>query len=179
MRRGGRLGLVGAASVSLCLAAVGLGGCTAAVGKALDAPLQVIPRTDVVVETNVQSAFEAAQANLAVSGSFAGFGPGSGGGTDLTAGPSTAPGQISFAVTPGGTGIVFAGWNHADQHCVGSIYVSAQLSSPVLGVSTAGRYDFIAPSRSSVYCDAATFVGSPATPLNWPELPSVSGWPPA
>ena len=138
----------------------------------------MIPRTDVIIETNIESALQAAQAELAVSGSFTGFGPASAGGTDVTAGPSTAAGQLSYAATTGGTGIVVAGWNHADQHCVGTVYLTRELPSPVLGLSSARQYDFVAPAPTALSCDATTFAASPATPLNWPELPSASGWPP-
>jgi outer membrane murein-binding lipoprotein Lpp len=143
----------------------------------LGAPLSVIPKTDVVVETNIQAVVQAAQAVLQTTQSLAAFGPGASGGTSVTTGPSTSAGQISYAVAPGGNGIVFVGWNKADQHCIGQVYVAHPLASPVLSQSAPGQYDFVAPAGSSSSCDAASYLAEPSVPSGWPEDPSAGGWP--
>jgi hypothetical protein len=163
---------------ALVVGGVVAAGCTADVANGLGAPLQAIPKTDVVVETNIQSVQQAAQATLEVSQSFAGFGSTGAGGTEVTSGPSTSAGQISYAVAPGDEGVVLVGWNHTDQHCVGTVYIHQPLTSPVLGETAAGQYDFVAPAPTSAQCYAATFVATPGAPSGWPESPSATGWPP-
>lgn len=152
--------------------------CVSDVSNAVDAPINVIPDTDVAVETNIQSATQAAQTRLEAGGSFSGFTAGQGGGTDMTSGPSTAPGQVSYAIIGGGQGIVLAAWNHADQHCIGSVYIHTAMALTVLGVAAPGTYDFIAPAPSSSNCDAATFAATSPAPSGWPWAPSASGWKP-
>jgi hypothetical protein len=150
------------------------GGCTSSVQNALDAPIQAIPKTDVVVETNLQGAIQAAQTALEVSGSFSSFGSSSAGSIDMTAGASGSPGQISYAVIAGGDGIVLVGWNRADQHCVGALYVHSALATPVLGESAPGQYYFIAPASSSSACSATSFATMASAPGGWPYEPSTN-----
>ncbi len=166
------------------LAIVGLAmatapGCSSSVANGLDAPIKAIPATDVVVETNIQAVEQATQATLETTGSFADFNTADAGGTAVTAGPSSGPGDISYALVGAGSGIVLAGWNHADRHCVGAVSIHRPLSTPVLGESIAGTYDFVAPAASSAQCSAGAFAASSGAPSAWPESPSSSGWPPA
>lgn len=169
---------VRAVFAAACLAACAssLSGCTTQVANDLDAPLQAIGATDVVVETNVQSAMQAAESHLQTAGSLTGFGAGDGGGVTLTAGPSPSDGDLSYAVTSGGGGIVIVGWNKADEHCIGAVWIGADTTAPVLGETGPNQqYDFVAPAASSSSCDASSFAGTTAAPSGWPEDPS-SGW---
>ena len=172
---GRRLG-IGAVVLAGAAAALGMAGCTAAVSNALDAPIQVISATDVAVGTSIQAVAQAAQAHLLVGGSFLGFGPASAAGTNITSGPSGSSGEISYSVTPGGGALVMTGWNRADRHCVGELYVQTALPTPVLGITSAGQYYFVAPAASSSACDAASYAATTAAPTGWPKNPSSSVW---
>lgn len=153
-----------------------LTGCSS-VQSEIEAPVKVIPETDVVVETNVQSALQGAQTSLEVDGSFSGFGSGAASGSNVTTGPSTGPSVISYAPTTGGGGIVMVGWNGVDRHCIGALYVHATLPASILGQSAPGQYDFIAPANTSADCTASTFTETSSAPSGWPVDPSSSGWP--
>lgn len=162
------------ASACLAACAFSLAGCTSQVATDLDAPLKAIGATDVVVETNVQSALQAAQTELQTTGSLSGFTAGGGGGVALTSGPSPSDGQLSYAVTGGGEGVVLVGWNKADEHCIGAVWFHSEASTPVLGQSAPGQYDFVAPAASDSECDAASFANTAAAPAGWPESPASS-----
>lgn len=157
------------------LAVIALAGCSGQVANDLDAPIKAISGTDVVIETNVSAVLQSAQAVLATSGSFAAF-TGAGSGTAVTTAASSGPGDISYAVTTGGEGIMLVGWNRADDHCVGALYLHESPPAPVLGATAAGQYDFVAPATTSAECDAAGFVSRATAPNRWPESPSTSGW---
>ena len=158
-------------------AVLALSGCSSQVAKALEAPIKVLSAADVVVETNEQAALQAAQIGLETAGSFSNFGPSSAStGLDLTLGPSSGPGQLSYAVVGGGNAVLLAGWNHADEHCIGVLYVHSALSSPVLGVTSPGQWDFVAPAKTSSSCDAANLAATSGAPSGWPYGPA-SGWP--
>ncbi len=155
---------------------LGAGCSTTQAAKDFGGPLSVIPRTDVVVETNIQAVVQAAQTVLQTTQSMASFGAASSGGMDVTTGPSTTAGQISYAIAPGGEGGVFAGWNHTDDHCLGMVYVASPVTTPILGETSPGQYEFVDRASSSSQCDAASFVGQSAAPSGWPRAPSSSGW---
>ncbi len=165
------------ATVGLAMATAS--GCSSSVANGLDAPIKAIPATDVVIETNIQAVEQATQATLETTGSFVDFNTADAGGTAVTTGPSPGPADISYALVGAGSGIILAGWNHADRHCIGVLYVHQALSTPVLGESNAGTYDFVAPASSSAACSAVALAASSGAPSAWPESPSSSGWPPA
>lgn len=165
------------AATALAATVLSTAGCsTQTAANDFGAPINAIPATDVVVETNIQAAAQAAQTQLESGGSFSGFGAASSGGVVLTTGASSTPSQISYAVVSNGSGVVFAGYNGADNHCIGQVYVSSTLSAPVLGTANAGQYDFIAPSPSSSDCDAASLAAQVGAPSGWPVEPSSGGW---
>ena len=160
---------------AMVLAAFAFSGCTNEVASDLDAPIQTITATDVVVLTNIQAVMQSAQTSVQMTHSFSSFSAGTaaGDGMNVTSGPSTSDGQISYAVTAGGNGIVFVGWNHADQHCVGELDFNDAPPTPVHGVATAGVvYYFIAPAASSTDCDASSFAAMASAPSHWPYAPS-------
>lgn len=170
-----RAGLVVLALLVL-LAGLGLAGCSS-VANDVAAPLGVIKDTDVTVETTLQAVLQAAEVGLETRGSFAGFGPGSSSGTNVTPGASSGPGQVSYAVTPGGGGLVIAAWNKADRHCIGAVDVHGTIPVSVLGITSPGEYYFVAPAASSSACDAASLESEGSAPSGWPEAPSTAGWP--
>lgn len=155
-----------------------LAGCTNQVANDVDAPINAIKDTDTVVETNIQSAITSASTVAATHGLFTSFSPSSAG-MAATTGPSTGPGDLSYAVAPGGGALVLAAWNHTDQHCIGAVVVSQQLTTPILGVLSPNSqaYDFIAPAATSSACSASAFAATPASPTGWQLAPTTSGYP--
>ena len=143
--------------------AVALSGCGAssALGSAVLAPLSALPQTDVVLETNLQSAVEAGQAQS--------------GGLPETNGAPTTPGVVSVASASGAS--VYTAFNPADRHCLGTFVLTAG-SAPVLGESAPGTYDFwFAPANASG-CTAAGFTTETTVPSGWASGdPSAGGWP--
>lgn len=130
------------------------------VGSAVTAPLAVLPATDVVVETNLQSASNAAAGSL--------------GGVQVVSGPSTNYNTISEASNLGTT--VLVGFNQLSNDCLGLIRISSP-SSPVLGESQIGTYDFWVTGTTPAVCDAATFAATAAVPHGWPAADPGGTWP--
>jgi hypothetical protein len=165
--------------LSVCgcmLVSVLLGGCTAEVSQALDAPIKATSATDVVVETNLQAVLQSAQVELETTGSFADFSP-TDGGVAVTSGSSNGPGQISYALVGGGGGIVLVGLNHVDRHCIGVVDIHIALGAPVLGATAPGQYSFIAPALSPASCTASSYAALPAASSGWPLAPTTNGFP--
>ncbi len=86
---------------------VALSGCGAssALGSAVLAPLSALPQTDVVLETNLQSAVEAGQAQSGLQGISAISGAAQSGGLPETNGAPTTPGVVSVASALGRIGL--------------------------------------------------------------------------
>ena len=172
-RRGSNCACV---AVRACLAgllflalAAALSGCGAssALGSAVLAPLSVLPDTDVVFETNLQSAVSSGISN-----------PASNGGGFLTSGPPTSPGVVSVASTTGVT--VYTAFNPADRHCLGTFVLTPGSPFTVLGESAPGTYDFWFGPTTAVDCSASGFTSEAAVPSGWaPDDPrsSATGWP--
>jgi len=135
------------------------------VGNGLQAPLNVLPESDVVVETNLSTAQTAAQAGGLTGSSVA-----------TTSGPSTGYSVISVSSGPGRPAI-YAGFNQLSNDCLGLMVVPAG-SLPALGEGLAGTYYFWILKTTSAACDAATFARTPSLPSSWPKNdPSSGGWP--
>jgi hypothetical protein len=181
--RGGRYGFV-ARAVRLTL--VGLGavtlvaglsscGASAALSSAVLAPLSVLPDTDVVLETNLQSAAQGGLAGGGIPGISAISGNG-GSGVPEVSGPPTTVSEVSVFQ---GTGVtVYSAFNPADKHCLGTLVLASGSMATVLGESTPGSYDFWFGPTTSAACTASGFVSEATVPKGWAQGdPSGSGWP--
>jgi len=158
--------------------AVILSGCGAstALGNAVLAPLSALPQTDVILETNLQSAVEAGQAQGGLQGISAISGAAEAGGIPETSGPPTTPGVVSVASTTGVS--VYTAFNPADRHCLGTVVLASGSVATVLGESTPGSYDFWFGSTNASNCTAADFATDATIPTGWaPGDPSSTGWP--
>ncbi len=158
-----------ALATALVLAGAGLTATACSLSNdasnALQAPLNILPESDVVVETNL---------NTAVTTSDTGGLSGSGVAT--TSGPSTSYGVISVSSGPGRPAI-YAGFNQLSDDCLGMMVVPAG-SLPALGEGLAGTYYFWILKTTSSACDAATFALTPSLPSGWPKNdPTSGGWP--
>lgn len=169
---GTRLSLAGLLFVALAATLSGCGVSTA-LGNAALAPLSVLPYTDVVFETNLQSAAE-------VGGSQSGLGGVSSvaanGGGFMTGGAPTSPSQVSEAR---GTGVsVYTAFNPVDGHCLGIVVLAPGSALPVLGESSPGSYDFWFGRTTATNCTASLFTTETAVPSGWAAGdPSSTGWP--
>jgi hypothetical protein len=149
------------------------GGCSLAndATTAVTAPLTALPATDVVVETNLQTELQAAQAAAAT-----GQAPSGG---SFVAGPSSGPSVTSVAAPQPGAEVLVA-YNNVTRDCLGILYLAAAPASAVLGESGAGTYYFTAPSTPSGACTASGFAALGTAPAGWPAGdPSSAGFPPA
>lgn len=154
------------AALSAALAACGV---STALGNAALAPLSALPETDVVFETNLQSAVEGGQAQLGLSGISGG------GGVPETSGAPSSTGEVSVATTPGVS--VYTAFNPVDRHCLGSLVLAAG-SPTVLGESLPGTYDFWFGPTTAQGCTASVFTIEATVPSGWASGdPSSSGWP--
>jgi len=166
---------VALASLGLFVLAAGLSACGAsnALGSAVLAPLSVLPATDVVFETNLQSAREVATSDVGVSG-ISGLGNNGGGFT--TDGAPSSPGLVSIASTTGLS--VYSAFNPADRHCLGSFVIAPGATVTVLGQSSPGTYDFWFGPTTANDCTASIFTTETTVPSRWVSGdPSASGWP--
>jgi len=133
--------------------------------SAIQAPLNILPESDVVVETNLQTAQSAAQAGGLGGGAMA-----------TTSGPSTSYGVIS-ARSGAGRASVYAGFNQLSDDCLGLMVLSTG-SQPVLGETQPGTYYFWVLKTTPSVCDAATLAVTGSVPSGWPSGdPSTSTWP--
>jgi hypothetical protein len=154
---------------------ISLAGCgvSNALGGAVMAPLTALPGTDVILETNLQSAMEGgtAQAGLSSISTAAG----NGGGLTTTGAPTT-PEQVSVADSTGVS--LYTAFNPADDHCLGLFVIRPGLLTPVLGETTAGTYYFWFGSTKAVDCTASIFTAELTVPSRWASGdPSPTGWP--
>jgi hypothetical protein len=165
-----RLGIAAAALVCASFAA----GCSLVTdaGNAAIAPVGVIPATDVVIQTNLETDLEQVQAYGAGEGTLAGFTA-----SGWVAGPSTTPGETSFDI-PTAAAAVMAVYNNADRNCYGIVYIVSSPPTPVLGESGPGTSFFVDPHAPPGTCSSASFVSEMAPPPGWPAAdPSSSGFP--
>jgi hypothetical protein len=161
---GVRVGLAGLLFLTLVTALSGCG-ASAALGGAVLAPLSVLSDTDVILETNLQSAVTSGVTT-----------PGDNGGGFITSGPPTSPGVVSVANTTGVT--VYTAFNPADRHCLGTFVLTPGSAFTVLGESAPGTYDFWFGPTTAVDCSASGFTSEATVPSGWAHGdPSSSGWP--
>lgn len=129
-------------------------------------PLNVLPDTDVVVETNLKTA--ATGADVSDQG-------GDTGGNVITSGPSTSASVISKDSS--GTDTAYVGFNPLSHDCLGLLAIGAA-GPALLGQSTPGSYYFWVKNTSSGACEAASFLTLGAPPTSWPKGdPSSTAWP--
>ncbi|MFZ2059297.1 MAG: hypothetical protein WAV54_18015 [Acidimicrobiales bacterium] len=161
-----RVCLVGLLFLALAAALSGCG-ASSALGSAVLAPLSVLSQTDVILETNLQSALTSGVTN-----------PGNNGGGFITSGPPTSVGVVSVA---GGTGVtVYTAFNPVDRHCLGTFVLTPGSPFPVLGESTPGTYDFWFGPTTAVDCTASGFTSEATVPAGWAEgdpASATTGWP--
>jgi hypothetical protein len=170
--RSGLGGLV-AAVLAVVLSACGAG---TALGNAVLAPLSALPQTDVILETNLQSAVVAGQAQGGLQDISAISGAAEAGGLPETSGPPTAPGVVSVASATGVS--VYTAFNPADRHCLGTFVLATGSVATVLGESAPGTYDFWFGPTSSSNCTAVDFTTESTVPSGWASGdPSASRWP--
>ncbi len=156
------------AALALVGFAAALSGCGAstALGNAVLAPLSVLPDTDVVLETNLQSAVEggAVQAGLSASG-----------GSVTTAGAPSSPWVVSVASAAGVS--VYTAFNPADRHCLGTFVLAPGAAFAVLGETTPGTYDFWFGPTTAVDCTASVFTTEVTVPSGWAKGDPATSWP--
>jgi hypothetical protein len=162
----------GASLGALCWVVLGasLSGCGAssALSSAVLAPLSVLPDTDVVLETNLQAAVQGGLVSGGISG------PGGAGAPEVS-GPPTTASEVSVATT--GTVSVYTAFNPVDRHCLGTFVLKPGSFTTVLGVSTAGTYDFWFGPTTSAACASNLFTTATTVPKGWATGDPASGWP--
>ena len=158
-------GLAGLALVAVATALSACGASTA-LGNAVLAPLSVLPDTDVVLETNLQSAVEGGAVGAGLSGS---------GGSLTTTGPPSSPGMVSVANTTGVS--VYTAFNPADRHCLGTFVLVSGAPFAVLGETAPGKYDFWFGPTTAVDCTASPFVTETSVPSGWAAGDPSTSWP--
>jgi hypothetical protein len=166
------VGLVGLGLLALGTA-VSACGASSALGSAVLAPLSALPATDVVFETNLQSAVEGGQAQTSLSGIS---GANEVGGLPETSGAPTAAGEVSAASVPGAS--VYTAFNPADRHCLGTLVIASGAAVTVLSETSPGSYDFWFGPTTAADCTASVFAAEPAASSVWASGdPSSTGWP--
>ncbi|MGA2805335.1 MAG: hypothetical protein ABSF89_13255 [Acidimicrobiales bacterium] len=148
-----------AAALSAC-------GASTALGNAFLAPLSALSATDVVLETNLQSAVEGGIAQAGIPGSSGGL---------TTTGPPSSPGVVSVATATGVS--VYTAFNPDDRHCLGTFVIAAGAPFAVLGESAPGTYDFWFGPTSAVHCTASTFTTEAQVPSGWATGDPATSWP--
>jgi hypothetical protein len=147
-------------------------GASTSLGNDVLAPLSALPATDVVFETNLQSAVQGGvvQAGLSGSSTLDGL-------AETTGAPTTTS-EVSVAA---GTGVsVYTAFNPADGHCLGTFVIAPGAVVSVLGESAAGSYDFWLGGATAAGCTASTFSTESTVPSGWASGdPSSTGWPSA
>jgi hypothetical protein len=144
-------------------------GASNSLGSDVLAPLTALPATDVILETNLQTAVQAGIVQTGLSGTSSG---------PTTSGPPTSPGVVSAASATGVS--VYTAFNPADRHCLGTFILAPGSLLTVLGQSAPGTYDFWFGPTSAVKCTASMFTTESAVPSGWASGdPSSGGWPSA
>lgn len=147
-------------------------GASSALGSAVLAPLSAIPQTDVVLETNLESATEAGQAGAPLSGIS---GVASTVGVPETTGAPTTPSVVSVTSQAGVS--IFTAFNPADKHCLGTLVISAGSDTTVLGESAPGSYDFWFGASGPAACTASIFTTETSVPTSWATGDPATSWP--
>ena len=164
------------AAVVLCLVflagVLSACGASSALQNAVLAPLSAIPQTDVVLETNLQSATEAGQTGASLSGLS---GLSSTTGVPETSGAPTTPSVVSVASASGVS--VYTAFNPADGHCLGTLVISSGSDLTVLGESAPGSYDFWFDASGPAACTASIFTTEASVPSGWATGDPASSWP--
>ncbi|MGA3351738.1 MAG: hypothetical protein ABSD85_00950 [Acidimicrobiales bacterium] len=153
------------ATVSAC-------GASTSLGNDFLAPLTALPATDVVFETNLQSAVQGGVVQAGLSGTS------QLGGLAETSGAPATTSEVSVA---SGTGVsVYTAFNPVDRHCLGSFVIPPGAAVTVLGESDAGTYDFWFSATTATGCTASIFTTEMSVPSGWASGdPSSTGWPSA
>jgi hypothetical protein len=141
-------------------------GASTALGNAFLAPLSALTATDVVLETNLESAMESGIAQAGISGSSGGL---------TTTGPPSTPGVVSVASATGVS--VYTAFNPADRHCLGSFVIAAGAPFAVLGENAPGTYDFWFGPTSAAHCTASAFTTEAQVPAGWATGDPATSWP--
>jgi hypothetical protein len=165
-----RLGTLALSLICASLAA----GCSVVTdaGNAYIAPVGVIPASDVVIQTNLETDLEQVQAYGAEQGSLTGFAA-----SGWIAGASGTPGETSFDAPTAGAAVL-AVYNDADRNCYGIVYIVSSTATPLLGETGPGTSFFVDPHAAPGTCSSATFATEIAPPSGWPSAdPSSSGFP--
>jgi hypothetical protein len=132
----------------------------------------VIPATDVVVQTNLQTALQQVQAYSAEQGTLTGFTA-----SGWVSGASDTPGETSFDAPTTGAAVL-AIYNNADRNCYGIVYILTPPATPVLGETGPGTSFFVDPHAPPGSCSSAVFTTEIAPPSGWPSAdPSSSAFP--
>jgi hypothetical protein len=165
----------GLAGLLLAALVASLSGCgvSSALGSAVMAPLTALPGTDVILDTNLQSAMQGGVTQAGLSGISDATGNGGG---STTARAPTTPQEVSVADETGVS--MYTSFNPVDDHCLGLFVIRPGLVSPVLGESTTGKYYFWFGPTKVVDCTASNFTAEPTAPSGWaPGDPSSTGRP--
>jgi len=125
-----------------------------------------LPDTDVVLETNLESALEGGTVQAGLSGSSGGL---------TTTGPPTSPGVVSVASATGVS--VYTAFNPADRHCLGTLVLAAGAPFAVLGETAPGSYDFWFGPTTAVDCTASAFTTDASVPPGWATGDPSTSWP--
>ena len=141
-------------------------GVSTALGNAALAPLSALPDTDVILETNLESAVEGGITQAGVSGSGGGL---------TTNGPPTSPTTVSVASTTAVS--VYTAFNPTDRHCLGTFVLAPGAPLAVLGETTPGRYDFWFGPTTAVDCTASAFTTETTVPPGWAAGDPSTNWP--
>lgn len=167
--RGALCALAGIAALAAAMSGCG---ASSALGSAVLAPLSALPETDVVMETNLQSAVQGGIAG----GSISAISSISGSGVPEVTGPPTSIGVVSVASTTFVS--VYTAFNPADRHCLGTFVLKPGSPTAVLGETTQGTYDFWFGPTTATSCAASLFTSESTVPSGWASGdPSSTGWP--
>jgi hypothetical protein len=147
-------------------------GASSALGSAVLAPLSALPETDVVMETNLQSAVQGGITGSSISG-ISSIG---GSGVPEVTGPPTSVGVVSVASTT--FVATYTAFNPADRHCLGTFVLKPGSPTAVLGETAPGTYDFWFGPTTATACASSLFPTESTVPSGWASGdPSSTGWP--
>jgi len=167
--------LLGLAAVAASAALSSCGAGTA-LGNAFTAPLSVLSATDVVFETNLQTAV---QGGTSLGGGslpgISGISSVGGSGIPEVSGPPTSPSEVSTASAAGVS--VYTAFNPADRHCLGTFVLAPGSPTAVLGATSPGSYDFWFGPTNAQACTASSFSAETSVPSRWAKNDPSTTWP--
>ena len=152
--------------ITVLAAALSACGASTALGNAFLAPLSALSATDVVLETNLESAVEGGIAQAGIPGSSGGL---------TTTGPPSTPGVVSIASATDVS--IYTAFNPADRHCLGTFVIAAGAPFAVLGETRPGTYDFWFGPTSVAHCTASIFTTEAQVPSGWATGDPSTSWP--